>query len=123
GDQPVLASKLHHHSLFELAACHYLQALPASPSDVDYAHYDHYQARILSGIQSHPVAPVRAVHGLDEIRELPSFAGVGFVFPPGTGVPVTRNLDTKSWEIYVRHPSLRQIELDSRRIRRLLRYE
>lgn len=123
GDQPVLASKLHHHDLFELAACHYLQDLPADPNDVDYRHYDHYEARILSGIQSHAVAPVRAVHGVEEVKSLPSFAGFGFVWPPGTRVPVTRDLNTKSWEVYVMHPDPRQIEIDAQRVRRLLRYE
>lgn len=123
GDQPVLASKLHHHSLFELAACHYLSELPSSPRDVDYAHYDRYSARIVSGISTRAIPRVQAVHGYEEVQQLPSFAGTGFVWPPGTGVPLTRDLNTKSYEFYLLHPDARQVEHDERLVRRLLRYE
>ena len=123
GDQPVLASKLHHHSLFELAACHYLSELPSSPRDVDYAHYDHYQARIVSGIQTHEIPQIRAVYGLEQIQELPSFAGIGALRRPGMRVPVTQDLNTKSYEIYLLHPDGRQVEHDQQMVRRLLRYE
>ena len=122
GDQPVLASKLHHHSLFELAACHYLDDLPFSPDDVDYAHYNRYAARIVSGIQPVEIERVRAVVGLKEVESLPSFAGVGFLRSPGMRVPVTRDLNTKSWEIYLFHPDAEQVQQDARAVRQLLRY-
>ena len=123
GDQPVLASKLHGRSLFELAACHYLAELPFDPHDVDYDRYDELEARIVSGIQPYEIQRVSAIHGLDEVRELPSFEGFGFLWPPGTRVPVTRDLDTKSYELYLMHPDPRQIEHDAQMVRRLFRYE
>lgn len=123
GDQPVLASKLHHHSLFELAACHYLSEVASSPRDVDYDHYDHYSACIVSGIESGSIPRIRAIHGLDEIERLPSFAGTGFLWPPGNRLPQTRDLNTKSYEFYLVHPDPRQVDQDERRVRRLLRYE
>ncbi|MEO1366248.1 MAG: ATP-grasp domain-containing protein, partial [Acidobacteriota bacterium] len=122
GDQPVMASKLHHHNLFELAACHYLDDLPFSPSDVDYGHYNRYSARILSGIQPIEIARIRAVLGVDEIESLPSFAGVGFIRPPGVRLPVTKDLNTKSWEVYLFHPDERQVQRDALAVRQLLRY-
>ena len=68
GDQPTLASKLQGRSLFELAACHYLEELPASVSDVNYERYDHLEARIVSGIQAVEIPKVRAVHGIEEVE-------------------------------------------------------
>lgn len=122
GDQPVLASKLHGRSLFELAACHYLDELPLRVGDVSYERYDGLEARILSGIQPRTIPRVNAVLGLDRIRELPSFEDVGFLYPPGASVPVTRDLDTKSWEVYLLHPDGAQVEADARAVRTLLRY-
>ncbi|MEM6792729.1 MAG: ATP-grasp domain-containing protein, partial [Acidobacteriota bacterium] len=122
GDQPVLASKLHHHSLFELAVCHYLDELPVSPSDVDYEHYDHFSARIVSGIQQSEIQRIRAVLGTEEVERLPSFAGFGFLRPPGISLPATRDLNTKSYEVYLLHPDPRQVQADARAVRRLIRY-
>src|SRR5262249_26193143 len=101
GDQPVLASKLHRPSLFELAACHSLDEIPLSRKDVDYGRYDSLQARIVSGIQTHEIPRVRAVHGVDEVEQLSSFEGFGLIRPPGTRAPQTRDLNTKAYEVYL----------------------
>jgi hypothetical protein len=66
---------------------------------------------------------VRAVHGIDDVQELPSFAGIGMLRPPGLRLPVTRDLNTKSFEVYLLHPDPWQIERDAELVRRLLRYE
>lgn len=123
GDQPVLASKLHGHSLFELAACHYLDEIPLTRRDVDYSAYDSRQARIVSGINPEEIPRVRAVHGVDEVESLPSFEGFGLIRPPGTRAPQTRDLNTKAYEVYLLHPDAQQVEHDENLIRRVLRYE
>jgi hypothetical protein len=123
GNQPALASELHGRSLFELAAGHYLDELPLSPRDVDYARYDSFAARILSGIQPVALRAVRALHGLDEVRALPSFVGSGLLRPPGAPLPQTRDLRGKSYEVYLMHRDPLQVERDARRVRELLRYE
>lgn len=122
GDQPVLASKLHNRSLFELAACHYLADLPVSAMDVHYDRYDSLEARIVSGIQPVEIPRVQAVLGLDEIQQLPSFDSIGLLRPPGTPAPLTRDLDTKAYEVYLLHPDPRQVAHDAHEVRRLLRY-
>jgi hypothetical protein len=123
GDQPVLASKLHGHSLFELAACHYLDEIPLSRKDVDYERYDSQQARIVSGIQPVEIPRVRAVFGADEVEQLPSFEGFGLLRPPGTRAPQTKDLNTKAYEVYLLHADPEQVERDENTIRQILRYE
>lgn len=123
GDQPVLASKVHGRSLFDLAACHYLDELPLSPTDVDFGRYDSLAARIVSGIQSRPLERIRTVRGVAEVESLPSFEGFGALRMPGMSLPQTRDLETKSYEVYLLHPDPRQVALDAERIRHLLRYE
>ncbi len=123
GDQPVLASKLHGHSLFELAACHYLDEIPLSTHDVDYDRYDSQQARIVSGIQPYEIARIRGVHGADLVESLPSFEGFGLLRPPGTRAPQTRDLNTKAYEIYLLNNDAEQVERDENIIREVLRYE
>jgi hypothetical protein len=123
GNQPMLASKLHGRSLFELAACHYLAELPVSAGDLDYSHYDRLEARIVSGIQRFDIPEIREVHGLEEVEELASFEGMARIRPPGMPLPKTTDLDTKSYEVYLMHEDPRQIEADARAVRRLLWYE
>ncbi len=122
GNQPTLASKLQHHSIFELAACHYLDDLRVSPADVDYAHYDGLSARILSGIQETEIPRVTEVLGVDEVRSLPSFSGLGMLRRPGMRVPVSRDVTSKAWEIYLLHPDPEQVAADAEAARTLLRY-
>ena len=123
GNLSILASKLHGRSLLELAACHYLAELPLTGRDLDYARYDHYEARVLHGVQSHRVSPIRRVVGADEVRALPSFDEFGKLRPIGTSAPVTRDLETAAWELYLIHPDARQINADAERVFKLLRYE
>lgn len=123
GNQPMLASKLHGRSIFELVACHYLAELPASVDDLDYRLYDRLEARIVSGIQPFEIPRVRAVHGIEEVEALQSFEGMARIKPPGTRLPLTTDLDTKSYEVYLMHEDPRQIEADARLVRRLLWYE
>ncbi|NJL28677.1 MAG: ATP-grasp domain-containing protein [Thermoanaerobaculia bacterium] len=122
GDQPVLASKLHGRSLFELAACHYLADLPVTAMDVHYERYDSLEARIISGIQTVEIPRVQAVLGLEEVQELPSFDSIGVLRRPGMPAPQTRDLDTKAYEVYLVHPDPRQVARDAHEVRRLLRY-
>jgi biotin carboxylase len=122
GHQPVLGSLLHHHSLFELAACHYLADLDVSPDDVDFAHYDRHSARIVSGIQEVELPSVTAVLGLDEVQRLPSFQGTGMLRRPGMRVAPSKDVNTKAWEVYLFHEDAAQVAADARAARALLRY-
>ena len=122
GNQPMLASRLHHHSLFELAACHYLDELRISPLDVDYDHYDRYAARILSGIQEVEIPRIEAVLGVEEVQALPSFVGLGMLRRPGRNAPISRDVTTKGWEVYLMHRDEEQLAADARTARDVLRY-
>ncbi len=122
GHQPVLGSLLHHHSLFELAACHYLAELEVSPDDVDFAHYDRHAARVVSGVQTHEIEEVREVLGVEEVERLPSFQGMGMLRKPGSRVPVSRDVNTKAWEVYLFHPDAAQVARDAAEARARLRY-
>ena len=122
GNLPVLASKLHGRSLLELAACHYLGDLPLGGHDIDYERYDRLEARVLNGVQPVEVQRIRAVHGVDEVRALPSFDAFGMLRPVGTRAPQTRDLDTQAWEVYLVHADAAQIARDARAVHRLLRY-
>lgn len=123
GDQPTLASKLQGRSIFELAACHYLEELPSSVADVDFARYDGLEARIVSGIQPRELERIHAVHGIEEVERLPSFEGFGTIRPPGARLPQTRDLDTKSYEVFLLHPNPQQVAHDALAVRRLIRFE
>jgi biotin carboxylase len=123
GNQPMLASMLHGRSLFELAACHYLDELPLSARDVDYARYDSLAARIVSGIQPITLRRVQALHGLEEVERLPSFVGTGLLRRPGMPLHQTIDLRTKSYEVYLLHPDAEQVAHDAQMVRLLLRYE
>jgi hypothetical protein len=122
GHQPVLGSLLHHHSLFELAACHYLDHVDVSPDDVDFAHYDRHAARIVSGIQEVELPRVSQVLGLEEVERLPSFQGTGMLRRPGMRVAASRDVNTKAWEVYLFHEDPAQVAADARAARALLRY-
>ena len=122
GNQPMLASMLHGRSLFELAACHYLDELPLSSRDVDYARYDSYAARIVSGIQPVTLPRVRALLGLPEVEALPSFVGTGLLRRPGMPLAQTIDLRSKSYEVYLLHPDEEQVAHDAQAVRQLLHY-
>jgi biotin carboxylase len=123
GNQPMLSSMLHGRSLFELAACHYLDELPLSTRDVDYARYDSLAARIVSGIQPVAIPRVSALHGLPEVEALPSFVGTGLLRRPGMPLAQTVDLRSKSYEVYLLHADEEQVAHDAQAVRRLLRYE
>jgi hypothetical protein len=123
GNLPLLASRLHGRSLLELAACHYLGELPVVGGDIDYARYDSAMAKVVLGVQPSPLPRLQAVHGLDEVRRLPSFLDFGMVRPLGTRVPTTVDLETRAWEVYLLHSDPRQVERDAALVRRLIRYE
>ena len=123
GNLPLIASRLHGRSLLELAACHYLGELPARASDVDYERYDRSGAKVVMGVQRERIPRLSRVVGAAEVESLPSFAGFGMLRPPGTSVPVTRDLETRSWELYLVHESREQLAHDAWRARELLRYE
>lgn len=123
GNLPVLASRCHGRSLLELAACHYLADLPATGRDLDYGRYDRSHARVLSGIQSKEIRRIRKVHGVAEVESMPSFAGFGLLRQVGQRAPITRDLDTEAWEVYLFHTEADQVALDAERVRALLRYE
>lgn len=123
GNLPMLASKLHGRSLFELAACHYLAHLPLHPGEVDYERYDRWEARVVEGVQPRTLPRIHRVHGVERVEALPSFHGWGLLRPPGTPAPRTVDLDTNAWELYLIHEDLGQIDRDARLARKLLRYE
>jgi hypothetical protein len=123
GNLPVLASKLHGRSLLELAAVHYLSEMPARRSDIDYARYDRWQAKVVLGAQAVAIPRIRAVRGVAEVERLPSFSFFGMVRPAGSGAPRTIDLETRGWEVYLVHHDRAQVARDGRRVRELLRYE
>jgi biotin carboxylase len=123
GNLPLLASRLHGRSLLELAAVHWLGELPVLRSDVDYGRYDAAQAKVVLGVQPFVVPRIRAVHGLDTVRRLPSFVEIGMVRPVGTRAPVTVDLDTRAYEVYLLHAAAGQVARDAAVVREVLRYE
>jgi hypothetical protein len=123
GNLPLLASRLHGRSLLELAAVHWLGELPVVANDLDYERYDSAQAKVVLGVQPFGIPRIRAVHGLDAVRRLPSFVEVGMVRPIGTRAPVTIDLETRGYEIYLLHADPRQVARDAAVVRDVLRYE
>ena len=123
GNQPKLASRLHGHNLFELAACHYLSDFKAQDHELDWRRYDYYSCRIVSGVQPVSLSEIESIQGLDKVRALPSYYGIERLRPPGASLPKTEDLDTKSWELYLFHPNPHQVELDARRARHLIQYQ
>lgn len=123
GNLLVLGSKLHGRSLLELVACHYLAELPIGVREVDYERYNRFDARVVHGIQSVALPRIRAVHGVAAVEALPSFQGFGKLRHPGMSAPLSRDLDTVAWELYLVHPDAEQVALDAARARQLLRYE
>lgn len=122
GNQPLLASELHGRSLFELAAVHYLGGGRISWDDVHYDRYDARFARIISGVQTEHLHQVRHLLGVEDVKRLPSFYGFGKLIPPGASVPVTSDLLSKSYEVYLFHTDPEQVEHDAHHVRRLLHY-
>jgi hypothetical protein len=123
GNLAILGSKLHGRSLLELAACQYLANMPIARSDVDFDRYDRMEARVVHGIQSRELPRISRVHGADEVRAMPSFDGFGKLRAVGTRAPLTRDLDSASWELYLFHDSLAQVDHDAAQAHRILRYE
>lgn len=123
GNQPLLASTMHGRNLFELAASHYLAELPVTTKEVDYRRYDHLQARIVSGLQEYEIPRVRVIHGVEEVERLPSFHAFGALPRVGSRLPMTRDLATRSWEVYLIHEDPHTIARDAELTRRLLRFE
>ena len=123
GNLPLLASRLHGRSLLELAAVHYLGELPVVGSDVDYGRYDAAQAKVVLGVQPFVLPRIHAVHGLEAVRRLPSFVEVGMVRPVGTRAPMTVDLDTRAYEIYLLHADPAQVAHDAAAVRAAMRYE
>jgi hypothetical protein len=123
GNLPLLASRLYGRSLLELAAVHWLGELPVVRGDVDYGRYDAAQAKVVLGVQPHVIPRIRAVHGLDVVRGLRSFVEVGMVRPVGTRAPVTVDLDSRGWEVYLIHADPGQVARDAAVVRQVMRYE
>ena len=123
GNLPILASKLHGRSLLELAACQYVADIPLRGGDLGFERYDRLAARVVHGVQPFEIPRIRAVHGADEVRALPSFDEFGRLRPVGTRAPVTRDLDSAGWELTLVHEDAAQVARDAELARRLLRYE
>lgn len=123
GNLAILASKLHGRNLLELAACQYLGDMPLRASDVDTDRYDRLEARVVHGIQTHEIPRIQRVHGVEEVRSLPSFDTFGKLRPVGTRAPLTRDLDSAAWELSLVHESLAQVDRDADLAHAHLRYE
>ncbi|MEK7486438.1 MAG: ATP-grasp domain-containing protein [Planctomycetota bacterium] len=123
GNQPLNTSKLHERSLFELAACHYMANLPISLEDLHYDRYDRLQARIINGLQTYEIPCIKAIYGLEEVQQLPSFFRIGFTRPLGSHLGVTKDIYGKSYEVYLMHEDPEQIASDAEAVRQLIRYE
>ena len=123
GNLLVLGSKLHGRNLLELAACQYLAEMPLRRSDVDFARYDRLEGRVVHGIQSRELPRIRRVIGEREVRALPSFDSFGKLRPVGTRAPLTRDLETAAWELYLTHEDLGRVDHDADFAHRALRYE
>ena len=122
GNQPLLASECHGRSLFELAAVHYMDDGIVGWDDVNYEVYDRRQARIISGVQMYVVERVRGLAGYDEVQRLPSFYRFGKVMPPGSYLPITTDLMTRPYEVYLMNEDGDQMERDAQAVRALLHY-
>jgi hypothetical protein len=123
GNLAVLGSKLHGRSLLELAACHYVGEFPLGGADVDFERYDRIEARVVHGIQARELPAIRRVHGVDVVEALPSFDAFGKIRPIGSRAPLTRDLDSSAWELYLLHESGPQVEHDAATAHRVLRYD
>jgi hypothetical protein len=123
GNLVALASVLHGRSLFELAACQYLSDVPLRGDDVDLARYDRTDARVVHGIQDHEIPRIRAVHGAEVVRALPSFHEFATLRSVGQRAPRTRDYDTAAWELSLIHESGPQVDADAAVAHRVLRYE
>jgi hypothetical protein len=123
GNLAVLGSKLHGRSLLELAACQYLADMPLQGKDVDFDRYDRLEARVVHGIQPVELPRISRIHGEQTVRSSPSFDDFGKLRPVGTRAPLTRDLDTAAWELYLIHESLAQVDHDADQAHRVLRYE
>ncbi len=122
GNLAILGSKLHGRSLLELAACQYLAHIPLRAADLDIARYDRLEARVVHGIQTYEIPRISQVHGVAEVQALPSFDEFGTVRSVGMRAPVTRDLDTAAWELYLIHDDPRQIASDASAAHEALRY-
>jgi hypothetical protein len=120
---PVLASRLHGRDLFAIGLRHYLEAGRCRSEDLDWEAYDGAAARVLLGIQSHPLQRVAALEGAEQVEALASFAGWGLRRPPGSPAPLTVDLDSRAWELMLLHEDEEQLQADAERVRRLLRYD
>ena len=123
GNLAVLGSTLHGRSLLELAACHYLAELPLTRRDVDFDRYDRLEARVVHGIQTRELASIRRVHGADVVRALPSFESFGKLRPVGSRAPLTRDLDSAAWELYLVDEAAEQVDADAAIAHSVLRYD
>jgi hypothetical protein len=123
GNLAILGSKLHGRNLLELAACQYLADVPLSGGDIDRARYDRLEAQVVHGIQSREIARIRRVIGVEHVRALPSFDAFGKLRLVGGHAPLTRDLDSAAWELYLIHESRAQVDRDADTAHRVLRYE
>jgi len=59
---------------------------------------------------------------VDEVRSLPSFHGFAQLRPPGAYLPVSVDLDSRSYVTFLMHPDPAQVAHDAEAVRALLRY-
>ena len=59
---------------------------------------------------------------LEEVQALPSFHGFAQLRPPGVFLPVSVDLDSRSYVAFLMHPDAEQVEHDAAAVRALLRY-
>jgi hypothetical protein len=122
GELPTLASALHQRDLFELAACHYLAELPLRRDEVSFASYDARAAMVVQGAQPVALPRISAVDGVAQVEALPSFVKFGMLRPVGKPAPLSVDLDSRAWELYLMHEDPEQVAHDAEVCWQVLRY-
>ncbi len=122
GGLPKMASQMHGRSLFDLAACHYLENVRADVNDLNYEGYDSMECRNVCGVQTWPIQRVSSVYGIEQVENLPSFHSWGKIVPVGSYLPTTTDMYTRSYEVFLMHPDPEQMEYDANAVRSLIHY-
>jgi hypothetical protein len=73
-------------------------------------------------VQTKALERSTALHGVEKVESLASFFMFGKLTPPGMPLPLTVDVDTRPYEVYLFHEDPAQVAQDAAEVRRLLRY-